>query len=59
MFSFKRIPFRLYNAPKTFQWCMFSIIAYMVEDSIEVFMDDFSVVGDTYEPCLEHLGRVP
>ncbi|XP_049365172.1 uncharacterized mitochondrial protein AtMg00860-like [Solanum verrucosum] len=30
----------------------------MVEDSMEVFMDDFSVVGDTFEACLAHLGQV-
>ncbi|XP_049386020.1 uncharacterized protein LOC125850180 [Solanum stenotomum] len=30
----------------------------MVEDSMEVFMDDFSVVGDTFEECLTHLGQV-
>ncbi|XP_015164290.1 uncharacterized mitochondrial protein AtMg00860-like [Solanum tuberosum] len=30
----------------------------MVEDSMEVFMDDFSVVGDTFEACLAHLGHV-
>ncbi|XP_049414650.1 uncharacterized protein LOC125877383 [Solanum stenotomum] len=31
---------------------------YMVEDSMEVFMDDFLVVGDTFEECLTHLGQV-
>ncbi|WMV29752.1 hypothetical protein MTR67_023137 [Solanum verrucosum] len=30
----------------------------MVEDSMEVFMDDFSIFGDSYEACLEHLGKV-
>ncbi|XP_049376934.1 uncharacterized protein LOC125841805 [Solanum stenotomum] len=30
----------------------------MVEDSMEVFMDDFSVTGDTFEECLTHLGQV-
>ncbi|WMV50764.1 hypothetical protein MTR67_044149 [Solanum verrucosum] len=37
---------------------MLSIFADKVEDSMEVFMDDFSVVGDTFEVCIEHLGRV-
>ena len=27
----------------------------MAEKILEVFMDDFSVYGDTYESCLEHL----
>ncbi|XP_070032598.1 uncharacterized mitochondrial protein AtMg00860-like [Nicotiana tomentosiformis] len=30
----------------------------MVEDIMEVFMDDFSVVGDSFEDCLHNLRRV-
>ncbi|XP_070036212.1 uncharacterized protein [Nicotiana tomentosiformis] len=30
----------------------------MVEDIIEVFMDDFSVVGDSFDDCLRNLKRV-
>ncbi|XP_060183161.1 uncharacterized mitochondrial protein AtMg00860-like [Lycium barbarum] len=30
----------------------------MVEESIEIFMDDFSVVGDSFEHCLENLAQV-
>ena len=37
---------------------MMSIFSDMVEDTIEVFMDDFSVVGDSFEHCLEHLAEV-
>lgn len=48
-FSFKRIPFRLCNAPATFQRCILSIFKDMVEDSMEGFMDDFLVVGDTFK----------
>ncbi|KAH0743140.1 hypothetical protein KY290_031133 [Solanum tuberosum] len=29
----------------------------MVEDTVEVFMDDFSVVGDTFDECLLNLSR--
>jgi len=46
-FSFKRMPFGLCNAPATFQRCMMSIFSDMMEDTIEVFMDDFYVVGDS------------
>ena len=35
-----------------------SIFSDMVEDTIEVFMDDFSVVGDSFEQCLSHLSEV-
>ena len=30
----------------------------MVEDTIEVFMDDFSVVGNSFYRCLIHLAKV-
>ncbi|XP_070031790.1 uncharacterized mitochondrial protein AtMg00860-like [Nicotiana tomentosiformis] len=30
----------------------------MVEESLEVFMDDFSVVGDSFEECLDNLDKV-
>ena len=35
-----------------------SIFSDMVEDTIEVFMDDFSVVGDSFEWCLTNLSEV-
>ncbi|XP_069143311.1 uncharacterized protein [Solanum lycopersicum] len=54
-FAFKRIPFGLYNAPATFHRCMMSIFSDMVEDTIEVLMNDFSVVGDSFDRCLSHL----
>ena len=34
------------------------IFSDMVEDTIEVFMDDFSVVGDSFERCLIDLSEV-
>lgn len=47
--------FGLCNTLTTFQRCMISIFSYIVEDSLEVFMDDFSMVGDSFELCLENL----
>ncbi|GJX53206.1 putative nucleotidyltransferase, ribonuclease H [Tanacetum coccineum] len=41
-FAYRRMPFRLCNAPATFQRCMTAIFHDMVEDFMEVFMDDFS-----------------
>ena len=35
-----------------------SIFSDMVEDTIEVFMDDFSVLGDSVDQCLSHLAEV-
>ncbi|XP_049382699.1 uncharacterized protein LOC125847034 [Solanum stenotomum] len=56
-FAFKRMPFGLCNAPATFQKCMMSIFADIVENTLEVFMDDFSVVGDTFDDCLLNVSR--
>ena len=36
---------------------MKSIVSDMVEDTIEVFMDNFSVVGDSFDRCLSHLPK--
>ena len=46
MFAYWRIPFSLFNAIATFQWCMISIFFEYVAKIIEVFMDDFVVYGD-------------
>ena len=54
-FAFKWMSFELCNAPGTFQRCMMTIFLDMVEKKIEVFTDDFSVLGSTFENCLENL----
>jgi hypothetical protein len=35
-----------------------SIFSEMVEKIMEVFMDDFTVYGKTFDDCLENLDRV-
>ena len=57
-FAFRRMPFDLCNALGTFQKCIMAIFSYMVENSIEIFMDDFSVIGSTFDECLENLTMV-
>ncbi|XP_038982173.1 uncharacterized protein LOC120110664 [Phoenix dactylifera] len=57
-FAYKRMPFGLCNAPATFQRCMLSIFSDMVERFLEVFMDDFSVFGSSFENCIDHLRLV-
>ena len=37
---------------------MMGIFSDMIEHILEIFMDDFSVFGDSYEGCLENLQRV-
>ena len=57
-FAFRRMPFGLCNAPGTFQRCMMAIFSDMVEKTIEIFMDDFSVMGNSFYNCLENLRAV-
>src|SRR5436305_9619333 len=57
-FAYRRMPFGLCNAPATFQRCMMAIFSDMVERFIEIFMDDFTVFGDSYDACLVHLTTV-
>ena len=57
-FAFKRMPFGLCNVPGTFQRCMMAIFSDMVEKTIEIFMDDFSVLGNSFDNCLENLRSV-
>ncbi|CAL8993284.1 unnamed protein product [Prunus brigantina] len=57
-FAYRRMPFGLCNAPATFQRCMMAIFSDMIERFIEVFMDDFSVFGSSFDDCLNHLSLV-
>nr|GFA15908.1 retrovirus-related Pol polyprotein from transposon 17.6 [Tanacetum cinerariifolium] len=57
-FAYRRMPFGLCNAPGTFQRCMMAIFHDMIEKTIEVFMDDFSVFGNCFQSCLSHLERM-
>ncbi|XP_038891643.1 uncharacterized protein LOC120081035 [Benincasa hispida] len=54
-FAFRRMPFGLYNALGTFQRCMMTIFSDFLEQTIEVFMDDFSVFGYSFQSCLDNL----
>ncbi|KAL4302285.1 hypothetical protein GQ457_10G012390 [Hibiscus cannabinus] len=56
--AFRRMPFGLCNAPATFPYCMLAIFSDMVEEILEVFMDDFSVSGETFDSCLGNLAKV-
>ncbi|GJU92151.1 reverse transcriptase domain-containing protein [Tanacetum coccineum] len=57
-FAYRRMPFGLCNAPGTFQQCMMAIFHDMIEKIMEVFMDDFSVFGDSFSTCLSHLEKM-
>ena len=57
-FASRKMPLGLCNAPGTFQRCKMGILSDMIEIILEIFMDDFSVFGDSYEGCLENLCKV-
>ncbi|MGG6712814.1 UNVERIFIED_CONTAM: hypothetical protein ITH36_24630, partial [Salmonella enterica subsp. enterica serovar Weltevreden] len=52
------MPFGLCNAPASFQRCMIAIFSDMIEKSLEIFMDDFSIFGDSFESFLNNLNDV-
>jgi hypothetical protein len=57
-FAYRRMPFGLCNALATFQRCMLRIFSDMVECFLEIFMDDFSGFGDSFDDCLTNLENV-
>ncbi|GJS43606.1 reverse transcriptase domain-containing protein [Tanacetum coccineum] len=57
-FAYHKMPFDLCNAPGTFQRCMVVIFHDMIEKSMKVFMDDFSVFGDFFSSCLSNLDKM-
>ncbi|RVW89163.1 Retrovirus-related Pol polyprotein from transposon 17.6 [Vitis vinifera] len=57
-YAYRRMPFSLCNASATFQRCMLSIFSDMVERIMEVFMDDITIYGGTFEECLVNLEAV-
>ena len=57
-YAFKRMPFGLCNAPATFQRCMNALFSDYIGEFLEVFMDDFSVFGISFDECLTNLEKV-
>ena len=57
-YAYWRMPFGLYNAPATFQRCMLTMFSDMVEHIMEVYMDDITIYGNTFEQCLANLETV-
>ncbi|GJW59510.1 reverse transcriptase domain-containing protein, partial [Tanacetum coccineum] len=41
-----------------FSGCMMDIFQDMIEETMEVFMDDFSLFGDSFSSCLSHLDKM-
>nr|GEY95811.1 reverse transcriptase domain-containing protein [Tanacetum cinerariifolium] len=56
--SHRRMPFGLCNALANFQRCMLDISHDMIEESVKVFMDDFSIFGSSFNHCLNNLDKM-
>nr|GEV90373.1 reverse transcriptase domain-containing protein [Tanacetum cinerariifolium] len=57
-FDYHRMPFGLCNAPGMFQRCMLAIFHDMIEKTMEVFMDEFLIFGNSFQSCLSYLERM-
>nr|GEW43978.1 reverse transcriptase domain-containing protein [Tanacetum cinerariifolium] len=57
-FAYRRMPFSLCNTPGTFKRCMLAIFHDMIEKTMEVFKDDFSVFGNSFRTCLSYLDKM-
>nr|GEX84215.1 retrovirus-related Pol polyprotein from transposon 17.6 [Tanacetum cinerariifolium] len=57
-FAYRCMPLGLCNAPGTFQRCMMAIFHDMIEKTMEVFMDDFSIFGNSFQRYLSYLERM-
>ncbi|CAM8917753.1 unnamed protein product [Rhodiola kirilowii] len=57
-YAYRCMPFGLCNAPGTFKRCMMAILSEFIENTMEVFMDDFSIYGFSFDFCLENISRV-
>ncbi|CAM8953825.1 unnamed protein product [Rhodiola kirilowii] len=57
-FAFRRMSFGFCNTPGTFQRVVMSIYLELISECVEVFMDDFTLYGNTFDECLLNADRV-
>nr|GEU98673.1 hypothetical protein [Tanacetum cinerariifolium] len=57
-FAYRRMPFGFCNSLGTFRRCMVAIFHDMIEETMEVFMDDFSIFENSFSLCLSHLDKI-
>jgi len=57
-FAYRVLPFGLCNAPTTFQRVVIGIFSDMLNDSLEIFMDDFTPYGVTFDVALQNLEKI-
>jgi hypothetical protein len=57
-YAYRVLPFRLCNAPTTFQRVVLAIFSDLTNDCVEVYMDDFTVHGQDFQEALTNLEKV-
>ncbi|GJV24278.1 reverse transcriptase domain-containing protein [Tanacetum coccineum] len=57
-YAYKRMPFGLCNALATFQRFMLAIFHDMIKESVELFVNDFFVFGNSFDNCLNNLDKM-
>ena len=57
-FAYSMLPFGLCNTPTTFQRAIIGIFFDLVNDCLEIYMDDFTPYGDSFEEALTNLEKV-
>ena len=57
-FAFIQMSFELYSPPMTFHRCMMPIFFNFLGESLKVFMDNFSIIGNDFDSCLAHLTKI-
>ncbi|GKE77332.1 reverse transcriptase domain-containing protein [Tanacetum coccineum] len=57
-YAYRQMPFGVCNAPATFQRCMLAMFHDMIEESVEVFMNDFSIFRNSFDNCLNNLVKM-
>ena len=57
-FAYQVFPFGLCGAPATFQREVLGIFSNLIHDCDEVYMDDFTAYGNTFQESLDNLEKV-
>nr|GEW87230.1 reverse transcriptase domain-containing protein [Tanacetum cinerariifolium] len=57
-FAYRCMPLGLCNASGRFQRCLMAIFHDMIGKTMDVFMDDFLVFGNSFQTCLSHLEKM-
>ena len=57
-YAYYVFPFGLCNAPATFQRVVLAIFVDIIHECVEIYMDDFSVHGGTFDDFLNNIEKV-